>query len=78
MSKLDELTKAINRLNANFERVYPPADIPTMTRRQVCDILGVSNGTISNYEAKYGSAFKICRNEYSAEFVRALKNGGNA
>ena len=73
MSKLDELTEAINRLNANFERVYPPIEMPTMSRRQVREVLGVSNGTIANYEAKYGSAFKICRNEYSAEFVRRIK-----
>lgn len=73
MESIEKLVDAINKLNANFERLFPPAEMPTMTREQVRKTLGVSNGTISNYEAKYGSDFKICRNEYSAEFVRSIK-----
>ena len=69
----ERLAIAVERLNANFERLFPVSEMPTMSRRQVRETLGVSDGTIANYEAKYGSAFKICRNEYSAEFVRRIK-----
>ena len=71
MSEIKELIEQVRLLNSHFEKMFPAS--PTMSRKQVMAELGVSTATIANYESKYGNKFKICRNEYSANFVRELK-----
>lgn len=71
MSEIKELIEQMKILNSHFAKMFPSA--PTMSRKQVMAELGVSTATIANYESKYGNKFKICRNEYSANFVKQLK-----
>ena len=71
MREIKELIEQVRLLNSHFEKMFPK--MPTLSRKQVMAELGVSTATIANYEAKYGKSFKICRNEYSANFVKELK-----
>lgn len=76
---MDKIIQLLEKLNSNIEKllVNQSDELPTYTRKQTMNVLGVTTGTITNYERTYGNKFKLGKNAYSKRFVDSLKKAKN-